>query len=318
MPPTLIFAYRRTKKKVLLLPEPRLWGIKMRILLFVVIFLTIQIRTYSIEVHGHRGARSVLPENSLPAFEYAYDIGVDVIELDLTFSKDSEIVVHHDTTTNINQCQSTNPALNQEPRLLRELSLSQIKTFICGNKPHPKFPRQKLQEVKIPTLSEVFELIKKKQSQNFRRVLFNIETKTQEPSGPLPDSYILGFVKQLLSVVEKFQRNSDVIVQSFDERTLIAIKSLNPSLILAGLNYEKTKNSINWAHRLGLDIVSPYYEFATQDYVSRAHKLGLKVIPWTPNTAHDWNRLISNGVDGIITDDPAQLIDHLKSKGLRK
>jgi glycerophosphoryl diester phosphodiesterase len=51
--------------------------------------------------------------------------------------------------------------------------------------------------------------------------------------------------------------------------------------------------------------------------VARAHAAGLRVVPWTANRPRDWTRLIRAGVDGIITDDPAGLIQHLAERGLR-
>ena len=116
----------------------------------------------------------------------------------------------------------------------------------------------------------------------------------------------------MLAVIRKHHLESRVILQSFDFRTLQAMKKIAPEIALSALFEGTPKSFVEMANEAGAKIVSPEFSLVTPDKVSAAHKAGLQVIPWTPNTVADWDHLIAAGVDGIITDDPASLIAHLK------
>ena len=123
----------------------------------------------SIEVHGHRGARAVLPENTLAGFRYALDVGVDVLELDLAVTKDKVVIISHDPTFNEVICTYEGEVLP-----FVKMTLGQVKSMDCGSKKNPRFPRQEpVPGAKIPTLDELFTMVKKRRS----KVLFNIEMK---------------------------------------------------------------------------------------------------------------------------------------------
>src|SRR5688572_16254359 len=105
-------------------------------------------------VHGHRGARAVLPENTLPAFEYAIQIGVDALELDLAVTKDNVLVVSHDPTINGTICQGGEAHIP-----IRHLTLAQLRKYDCGARRNPAYPQQKpVPGTRIPTLDQVLEL----------------------------------------------------------------------------------------------------------------------------------------------------------------
>jgi glycerophosphoryl diester phosphodiesterase len=124
----------------------------------------------SILVHGHRGARAVRPENTLPAFEYAIQIGVDVLELDVAVTKDNVLVVSHDPRMNADYC--TPPAGWKGTNVIREMTLEQLKLWDCGAKVNPKFPRQvAVPGTRVPTLDEVYALAGRGKFE------FNVETK---------------------------------------------------------------------------------------------------------------------------------------------
>ena len=89
-------------------------------------------------VHGHRGARAVLPENTLPAFEYAIKAGVDVVELDLAVTRDDVLVVSHDPTINPVICTGV---AGKTP--IRTLTLEQLRRVDCGSLKNPLYPKQK-------------------------------------------------------------------------------------------------------------------------------------------------------------------------------
>src|ERR1035438_4544539 len=119
-------------------------------------------------VHGHRGARALRPENTLPAFEYAIAQGVDALELDMAVTKDNVIVVSHDPVLEAPVC--TGP---REKAVIHELTLAEVREWDCGAKQNPAFPKQQaVPGTKMPTLEEVFALAPK------GKFLFNIETKS--------------------------------------------------------------------------------------------------------------------------------------------
>ncbi|MGH9663816.1 MAG: glycerophosphodiester phosphodiesterase, partial [Bryobacteraceae bacterium] len=105
------------------------------------------------------------------------------------------------------------------------------------------------------------------------------------------------------------------VVQSFDFRTLAAMRRMAPGIRLAAL-YERKEP--DFAALAGLvDIASPDFRLVTAKKTAEAHSAGLHVVPWTANAPAEWDALLGACVDGIITDDPAALIAYLQQKGLR-
>jgi glycerophosphoryl diester phosphodiesterase len=254
-----------------------------------------------IEVHGHRGARAIFPENTLPAFEYAIAQGVDVLELDMAVTKDNVVVVSHDPILAAPFC--TGP---KDGAHIRDLTLAEVRKYDCGARQNPRFTAQQIRPgTRMPTLDEVFALASKG---TFR---FNIETKitpTEPTLTPSPEE----FAKLVLAVIRKHKLESRVILQSFDFRTLHAMKRLAPEIKLAALYEGTPRPFVEIAKEAGAPIISPNYSLVTAEQVRAAHAAGIQVIPWTPNTVPEWDALIQAGVDAIITDDPASLIAHLR------
>lgn len=260
-----------------------------------------------IQVHGHRGARAMRPENTLPAFEYAISIGVDVLELDMAVTKDGVLVVSHDPEMNRKICQGP-----EGETAIHKLTLAQVREWDCGTLKNPDFKNQQsIPGTKIPTLDEVFALAPR------GSFSYNIETKS-DPKRPdlQPEPRI--FAQLVADSVRKHKLEKRVIVQSFDFRTLLAMREIAPELRLSALYSGMPKDFVEISKEAGgALVVSPNYLLVTKVKVEKAHEAGLQVVPWTPNSTGAWDRLIDDGVDAIITDDPAALIEHLKAKGLR-
>jgi glycerophosphoryl diester phosphodiesterase len=255
-------------------------------------------------VHGHRGARALRPENTLPAFEYAISVGVDALELDMAVTKDNVIVVSHDPLLHPPVCSGDKPEA-----VIRQLTLAEVKKWDCGKVQNPAFPRQQtIPGTRIPTLEEVFALAPR------GKFLFNIETKSfpDHPElTPPPDE----FARMVLAIVRKHHLESRVILQSFDFRTLIAMKKLAPEIQLSALYEGAPKDFVTIAKESGAGIVSPQFKLVTPEQVRAAHAAGLQVVPWTADTPEDWDQLVAAGVDAIISDDPAALIERLHTTG---
>ena len=260
----------------------------------------------TIQVHGHRGARAMRPENTLPAFEYAIAQGVDALELDMAVTKDGVIVVSHDPQLRTPVC--TGP---RDKVAIHSLTLAEVRQWDCGAKQNPLFARQQtVPGTKMPTLDEVFALAPK------GKFLFNIETKItpQQPDlAPPPDE----FVRLVLAEIRKHHLESRVVLQSFDFRTLHEMKKAAPEIRLSALYSGAPKDFVEIAKEAGAHIVSPEYHLVTPERVKAAHAAGFEVLPWTANTPEDWAKLAAAHVDGIISDDPAALIAWLAANATR-
>src|SRR5215472_8921352 len=258
-----------------------------------------------IEVHGHRGTRGMRPENTIPAFEYAIAHGVDVLELDMYVTKDNVVVVSHDPILHSPMC--TGGPKRQV--VIKDATLAELRQWDCGAMKNPEFKRQEpVPGTRIPTLDEVFDLAPKG---NFR---FNIETKS-EVAHPewTPEPH--QFVERVLAVIRKHHLEKRVILQSFDFRTLHEMKKLAQEIELAALYAGIPKNFVDIGREGEALWVSPEYHLVTKEQVAAAHAAGFKVVPWTANEPAEWDRLADAGVDAIITDYPADLVEHLKAKG---
>jgi glycerophosphoryl diester phosphodiesterase len=182
---------------------------------------TLNVLASDVVIHGHRGARAVRPENTIPAFEYAISAGVDVLELDLAVTSDNVLVVSHDPHVNPVLCKDAPAKV-----AIRSLTLEELKQFDCGSLKNPAYPKQEpVPGTTIPTLGEVFAL------SNRGKFEFNIETKifAKEPElAPSPED----FAKLVFDMVTRHRLEERVILQSFDFRTLHAMKKLSQKIRL--------------------------------------------------------------------------------------
>lgn len=257
-------------------------------------------------VHGHRGARAIYPENTIPAFEYAIQAGVDYLEMDVAVTKDNVLVISHDPHINATICTGPHPGI-----AIRELTVAELREYDCGALKNPRFPKQQpVPGTRIPTLDEVLNLA----SQG--TFGFNIETKSfpNEPQLTPPPEV---FARMLLDEIRKHKLESRAIVQSFDFRTLRAMHQMAPDIRLAALWEGDAHPFVQIAMAGEAGIISPLYTLITPEQVKASHDAKLEVVPWTADSPQDWQKLIDAGVDAIITDDPASLIDYLKQRGLR-
>ncbi len=268
-------------------------------------------------VQGHRGARGVLPENTMEAFSYALQVGSDFIELDVGVTKDDVVVVSHDPVLNNEICLDPKGNRIRSNILIRETLFAELQKYDCGTLKNARFPKQKpVPGAKIPSLEEVFAWINSLEAPAAKRVQFNIETKSV-PSHPELTPSPKKFAKLLYSLIKKYNLENRVIVQSFDHRTLVEMRKLSKKIRMSALFGGNLLSYSKIAKGLGAVYVSPNLHWVTKPIVEDIHKAGLKVSPWTANTVEDWTRLVSIGVDSIITDYPKDLIEFLKSNGLR-
>jgi len=270
-----------------------------------------------IEVQGHRGARALRPENTLPAFRYAIEAGVDTLELDIQVTKDRQLVISHDPMISPVLCLAPGGKPVGDHVLIRQLTLAEVQAYDCGSLKHPRFPRQvSVPGTFIPSLEQLFAMVAASSSSEARRVRFNIETK-MVPRYPEQSVMPEEFAKLLVQVIAKHGLSDRVSIQSFDYRTLTAVHRLAAKIPLIPLIAENFPSWPSLIQATSAAVVSPMMDWLTVESVAEAHRLHVRVIPWTANEVADWDWLLAVNIDGIITDDPAALIAYLKLKGRR-
>ncbi len=248
------------------------------------------------------------PENTIPAFEYAIEAGADYLEMDVVVTADDVVVVAHDPILNPMIWRGGRPGSST---VIRDLPLSEIRQWDAGSLRHPRFPKQAASPgARIPTFDEVLVLGAP------APVQFNVEVKSfpRRPEyAPAPQR----FAWLVADAIRRRALEPRVMVQSFDFRVLHAMKAQAPEIRLAALWEYGQEDFVSIAREAGTRIVAPQHTLVTPDKVEAAHRKGIQIIPWTANSPGNWERLMRARVDGVITDDPARLIDWLRRKGLR-
>ena len=262
------------------------------------------------DVQGHRGARGLMPENTIPAFLMALDSGVTTLELDLAITKDRQVVVSHEPWMNAAICLTPEgiaiPPKEDRKHNIFQMTYEQVKAYDCGSKGNDRFPEQQKMKVAKPLLRDVVLAVEKHIKNRTRyEVDYNIEIKSQ-PEGddkfhPKPGEFS-DLVYQLLDQYLPLDR---VVIQSFDFRVLKYWHEKYPQVRLAAL-VENNQDVDRTIDKLGFkpSVFSPNYQQLAQADVQRCKQLGIRVIPWTVNETKDMQTLKAWGVDGLITDYP--------------
>jgi glycerophosphoryl diester phosphodiesterase len=296
------------------------------------------------DLEGHRGARGLAPENTLPAFAAAMRIGVTTLELDIGMSKDDVVVISHDSFLNPDHTRSPDGNFLQgRGPAIRALTLAELKRYDVGRlKPGSSyaasFPEQEAMDgIAIPTLAELFELVR---AANADHIRFNIETKlTPASAADTPDPET--FAAALASAVREAKLVERVSIQSFDWRTLVAMRRIAPEIERVCLTidggpgdtlHRGESAASTWTAGFNVDAYdgsvprlvaaaqcaawSPLFHNLSPDSFAQAKALGLSVIPWTVNDRAQMQQLIALGVDGIITDYPNRLRTLMAENGM--
>jgi len=238
---------------------------------------------------AHRGFSGKYPENTMLSLRKAIKLGVDWIELDVWLTLDHNLVVIHDSRLG--------RTTDGRGRVIWK-RLDELKTL-----------RTKISNQLIPTLEEVFLLIKKS------KVKLNIEIKS------------IWAVKPTVELVKKHALNDRVIISSGNLGALRIAKNEAPGIKTAYIFYVSTNYKwdflvtlvakifakathtliIRLAKAVKADYVHPSYPFAVNGFIKRLHKNGFKVNVWSVNTKPLMRKLIKNGVDGLFTNHPERL-----------
>lgn len=280
-----------------------------------------------VRIIGHRGARSLLPENTIPGFQKALELGADMIEIDVQVTSDGVAVVVHDTVLTGALCRRDgiwlpDPGIPISTTTWAELAKLDLGMARPGGPVAKNFPgQQPLSSAQIPRLSEVLEFL----ALHTTPALLEIKRDLADPDA-LPVSRC---VEAILAEIDTTSKEAaDLIVQSFDWDVLAEVQRLWPSARIAALSSERgTPRMVyegspwlgHWADRVGRDGVVPIlaengwstwsaaYQDLDSDIIDFAHETGLQVFAWTVNNPARANTLVTQGVDGLITDDPERI-----------
>jgi glycerophosphoryl diester phosphodiesterase len=307
------------------------------------LWILLALPALAFDLQGHRGARGLAPENTLPAFATALSLGVSTLELDTGITRDGVVVIAHDQALNPDITRDKDGKwLEQRGPAIFTLTFAELQQYDVGRiKPGSNyakgFPDQKAVDgVRIPKLADLFALVRKAGNAQVR---FNIETKLSPltpAEAPDPES----FAKTLVEVIRQEGMTARVTIQSFDWRTLQVVQRIAPEIPTAYLtaqqsfldNIGATKSGGSpWTGETqykdhgsvpkmvkagGGRIWSPFHGDLTEFKVKEAHGLGLQVLVWTVNTSAQIKKMIELGVDGIITDRPDLVRKEMAERGM--
>ena len=268
-----------------------------------------------IDIQGHRGARGLMPENTIPGFIKALDLGVNTLEMDVVITSDSEIVVSHEPFMNFEISTSPSgiefPEKDQLKYNIYKMTFDEVTKFDVGIRVHPRFLDQEKIAVHKPLLLSVIDTVDAYTRANGSdTVNFNIEIKSMEERDNIFNPEVSIFSDLVYQTIDGKIDWSRVTIQSFDFRVLHYFNEKYPNVTLALLieNEEPWKSNID---SLGFtpEIYSCYFQLLSSDIVSELQMSGMKVIPWTVNERSNMDRLLEWGVDGIITDYPDRTKD---------
>lgn len=287
----------------------------MKALLFFLFPVLAMAQTTPFEIEGHRGARGLSPENTIPSFKKAIDLGAHVIELDVVISKDKKVVVSHDTYFNPDI--TTDPHgifISKETQgNLFEMDYKEIKKYDVGSRGNKGFPEQEKLKVHKPLLTEVFREIEKyTKKKGLPAVKYNIEIKSSEKEIGKTQPDVAEFSDLVYEIIAKEAPLERINMQSFDYNILkhwyaqTQAGKYKKMAIAVLLDPRANNDVLVNLDKLGFkpDIWSPYYTQISAERVKQLHELGIRVIPWTVNKREEIEKVKSLGCDGVITDYP--------------
>tara|TARA_B100001057_G_scaffold97987_1_gene94763 strand:+ start:4059 stop:4979 length:921 start_codon:yes stop_codon:yes gene_type:complete len=284
---------------------------------------------------GHRGARGLMPENTIEGFEFTLDLGVTAIEFDVLLSKDNVPVITHDYQLSSSLTRDYNGKwIGENNPRISDLTLAQLKQFDVGGLDSrsiygENYPEQEfLSEIRIPKLSELLDLACLPKGQNLYLL---VEIKSD---GSLNVTKI---VSQILDEIRERKLSDRTVLHSFDWELLKECHRLAPEIPRSFLSQLPENNDVSSdpsssdrtpdfssfktsipkaiANQEG-QMWCPYFKDVTSELVQEAHSLDLLVCTWTVNEIEDMENMIDAGVDGIITDYPNRAQKVFKTRGL--
>lgn len=284
----------------------------MRKYTFLLLMLSAAVQVYgqAFDLQGNRGARGIMPENTIKGMLRALDLGANTISMNTVITKDKKVILSQEPY--FNHEYSLKPdgkpisLKEQKSYNIYQMDYADVQKFDIGSKVHNRFPYQQKYIAYKPLLEETIDSVESYVKKNrLPKPNYSIETKTI-PNGdnefqPEPAE----FIELIMEVVNRKKLSKRVTIQSFDIRTLQYLHEHYPKVKTALFVDEKIDFEVN-VRELGFRpaVYSPYSVLVGKSLVDRCHESGVKIIPWTVNSVKDMKYLIGLGVDGVVTDYP--------------
>ena len=261
---------------------------------------------------GHRGARGLLPENSIAGAERAVELGMRTVELDLAVSRDSVLVVSHEPHFNTSICQLDGTPYDASTSL-HALTAAEIQRVDCGSLLHPDFPYQAAAPGPKPTLAELVAAADARASAlGLPPPHYNIEIKSSPEMDGVDAPAPATFARLVYEALVELGILGRATVQSFDPRPLTWFSANAPEVPLGGLvPLALDRGGFVEQFDYDVDVFSPHHLALTRGMVADYQANGLRVVPWTVNDKSRMRTLLRWNVDGIITDYPDRLAEVL-------
>jgi glycerophosphoryl diester phosphodiesterase len=236
-------------------------------------------------VFAHRGYSGRYPENTMVAFAKALELGVDALELDVRLTRDGALAVIHDATVD---------RTSSGAGMVRELTLAQLREFDAGSWFSPIFAGER-----HPSLQDVLDRVG-----GLARL--NVHVKASDTDREV-----------IISRVVQELESRDLLASSYlasDQFTVARAKDLDPRVEICNLTVEPRDTYIDRSLCIGCRILQPRNGMVTSQFMEEAHGNSMEVNPFYADEEGEMRRLISLGVDGILTNYPDRLIDLLRGQ----
>ena len=316
----------------------------MRSLALIVLLASALLPAWGFDLQGHRGARSVAPENTIAGFAQTLAIGVTTLELDIAITSDGQLIISHDPTLNPDITRGPDGAfLNARGPTIALTPYAELLRYDVGRlKPGTRYastyPEQKpVDGARLPKLDELFALVRKSGNTQVR---FAIETKVSPLAPELTIAPEL-FARMLIKSIRDAGMANRSSILSFDWRALQVVQREAPEIATvyltaqqswldnigvkdggrtspwtAGFQHAEHGSVPKMIRAAGGRIWSVHWADLDAAKLAEAKALGLTVLTWTVNQPAQIARMLDMGVDGIISDHPELVRAEMKKRGM--
>ncbi len=233
-----------------------------------------------INVIAHRGASHARPENTLEAFRHAIELGVDLLEFDVRITADGHPIIMHDPTVD----RTTNGT-----GAVRDLTFAEIRSLDAGAKFGDRH-----RGLQVPTLDEVLDLARPS-GVGLDVQIYAIEETSED------------LTRKVVDALQKYEYDERAFIAAEEDVVLFA-RSLDPDRPICNLSGQRDVGSLQRNVDIGSRIVQAFAKYVNADFVRKAHGMGITVNVFYADHVNEMNRLITAGVDGILTNEPEMLL----------
>ena len=293
-----------------------------------------------IRIVGHRGARGLIPENTMIGFKTAVSMGIHLLEFDVVLCADGFPVITHNHAIHAPtfRIPETDCFVTEEPKVL-DLNWSELQSFEIGrldahSQYGKRFPDQlQLDGIKVPKLADLLSYAEHLGDQ---KIYLMLEIKS-DPAHVKDAEFRANLVAKVIAEVRTFGLSEQTLLHSFDWQILEECKKQAPDMpisfltqltenpsdvgedssLAVGPHVENVEAIPEMVHERGGSLWCPNVCDATAESIERAKQLGLVTAVWTANENDEIDKMIEIGVDAIVTDYPGRVQQRLMIHGFK-